>query len=165
MELSDFDRNLLRELKAVTLEDDVFEVMSENIGVAPEVIINRLTELKDNNLLRRWGVVLDSRTLGYHSALLAAKTSPEELVALETWALRQEGVTHCYTRRLWDSDWNESSEPLADFNVWLTLIARSKTAFDSQLAALQEEVGLDADSLLVLPSQKKFKLRFDNVFK
>lgn len=158
--LTEQDIVIIHALQGTTFNDDLFTNIATHLSISPNKLLEKLKDLKKRGILRRWGVFLNSRTLGYNSALIALQIPENKIEKLENWIKNEKGITHCYVRRFFNKDGSVSNHELASFNIWLTLTSLNKTYFHHKVNRLQRELEIDNNLILILPSQKKFKLRF-----
>lgn len=157
--LTEQDIVIINALQGTTFNDDLFTNIANRLSLSPEKLLEKLEDLKKRGILRRWGVFLNSRTLGYNSALIALQLPENKIEKLENWIRNEKGVTHCYVRRFFNKNGSVSNHELASFNIWLTLTCLNKNYFHNKVNRLQREIEIDYNLILILPSQKKFKLR------
>lgn len=129
--------------KEIPIIPNAFKVVAEKVGTSETNVINRIKKLKKNGIIRRVGGSFDSKGLGYHSVLVAAKVSNEKLENTVSYLNRYTGITHNYQRN-------------HDYNLWFTLTASSPTRVDEIINTLKKETG--AQEMVTLPSLRKFKI-------
>lgn len=143
VELDALDRQLANLLQnGLPLVESPWEVYAETLGISADEVMQRVRRMKAD-VIRQISAIFDSRSLGYHSTLVAMKFPPEEIDKGAGVINRHPGVSHNYRRN-------------HDFNLWFTL-----TLHKSQ--DLQEEVdrlGDSAGSLhtILLPTIHLFKI-------
>jgi DNA-binding Lrp family transcriptional regulator len=111
-----------------------FKRVGEQLGVSGETALERIKQLKDSGLFRRFGPVLNPPVIG--SSTLAAVSVPEsrfDEVATIINEYRQ--VNHNYAR---DHEWN----------MWFVVTAGSRAKRDEILGDIEARTGC---SVLVLP--------------
>lgn len=127
------------------LRERPFDLLAERLGLDPDLLWQRVEALLEQGVIRRLGVSLDSRKLGYCSTLAALRVSPE----LVDRAARAVGgypeVTHSYLRD-------------HEFNLWFTLIAADAGRIETILGEIRRELSLAASDVLNLPMRRMFKL-------
>jgi siroheme decarboxylase len=130
--------------KEIPIEPRAFKVVAEQVGTSEADVISRIKKLKQNRIIRRVGGSFDSKGLGYHSVLVAAKVSDEKLKNTVSCLNRYTGVTHNYQRN-------------HDYNLWFTLTASSPKRVNEIIEILKQETG--AQEMVPLPSLRKFKIK------
>ena len=111
-------------------------------------MIDRVTRLLDERIIRQVTPIFDTRALGYSSMLVAAKVDPENPWRAANVINAHPGVSHNYLRN-------------HEFNIWFTIATEpdSPLGLDGTLEALAKEAG--AESVRQLPTLQLFKIRMD----
>ena len=120
-----------------------YQILGEAVGTTEEDAFKRIQCLRQEGLIRRLGGVFDSRRLGYYSTLCTAKVSEEKIPILAKLLTDIPGVTHNYLRN-------------HEYNVWFTLIARSKAVAESTLQTIRDVLGVAG--IYSLPATRFFKI-------
>ncbi|HZK54996.1 MAG TPA: Lrp/AsnC family transcriptional regulator [Desulfosporosinus sp.] len=120
-----------------------YQILGEAVGTTEEDAFIRIQRLRQEGIIRRLGGVFDSRRLGYYSTLCAAKVPEEKIPTLAKLLEGMPGVTHNYIRD-------------HEYNVWFTLIARSKSVAESTLQTIREV--LQVSEIHSLPASRIFKI-------
>jgi len=138
------DRSLLELLQNdFSITPEPYKELALTLQVSQEEVIDRIKKLKKAGIIRRLGVVFDSRKLGYKSTLCAMSVPEERLQGVEEIVNSYSGVTHNYLR--------ENS-----FNMWFTIIASSQSKLERIIAEISQKTGL---KILNLPALKLFKIK------
>lgn len=120
-----------------------YQLLGETVGTTEEDAYQRIQRLRQEGIIRRLGGVFDSRRLGYYSTLCTGKV-PEETIPTLTKLLEGiPGVTHNYIRD-------------HEYNVWFTLITRSKAVAEDTLQTIRDVSGVSA--IYSLPATRIFKI-------
>ncbi|MDO4541075.1 MAG: AsnC family transcriptional regulator [Syntrophomonadaceae bacterium] len=117
--------------------------MADELGIGEQELFLRIRRLKADGIIRRIGGVMDSRKIGYHACLCAARLPEERLAAAAALINPHPGVTHNYQRD-------------HEYNLWFTLTTRSEEELHAQIAEWERE--LDC-KVLCLPALKLYKIR------
>lgn len=118
--------------------------MAEEIGnVSEQEVIERITVLKEENIIRRMSGFFNSGKLGYVSALCAIKVPPEKLGEAAAVVNRYPGVTHNYMRE-------------HEYNMWFTLIARDVKTRERILDEI--EAAPCVEKVLRLYTNRRYKI-------
>lgn len=120
-----------------------YQILGEAVGTTEEDAFQRIQRFRQEGIIRRLGGVFDSRRLGYYSTLCTAKVPEEKIATLAKLLEGMPGVTHNYIRN-------------HEYNVWFTLIARSKAVAESTLQTIREV--LEVSEIHSLPASKIFKI-------
>ena len=163
---NNIDWKILKSLSGLQLKDNIFDELGKDLGLSSSDLVKRISSLKKQGILKRWGIHLNSKALGYEASLVALKLEEEKLEILKKWVSHETGVTHCYSRRftlLTEKNEDFDIPELINFNIWLTLTSKDSTTFKNKIIHLKQKLQIDPDSILILPSQKKYKLRTEFV--
>ncbi|HEX9278702.1 MAG TPA: Lrp/AsnC family transcriptional regulator [Casimicrobiaceae bacterium] len=115
-------------------------------------VIARIGEWLDSGVIKRFGVVLRHRVLGYRANAMCVWDLPAPDVDRLGRALAaEEGVTLCYRRARAGTRW--------PYNLYCMLHGRSRVAVESRIALLNARHGLAAYPHAVLFSRRAFKQR------
>ena len=146
------DRKLLNLIQgAFPLVDQPYLNLGEELGITEDETIQRLSELKRQNVLRQISAIFDTRRLGYKTTLVAMAFEPEQLHKGALEINKHPGVSHNYAR--------EGSY----FNLWFTLAVPP----DHDLEGTVDRMGCDTEALSyrMMPTIRFFKIgvNFDMV--
>ncbi|MBM2831911.1 MAG: transcriptional regulator, AsnC family [Dehalococcoidia bacterium] len=120
-----------------------FEEMGRRLGMADGEALNRVKQMKAGGLIRRVGVVIDWRRLGFRSTLVALRLPEERLDAAASIISQHPGVTHNYGRQ-------------HHFNLWFTLTVPPEDDPEVEAQILSARAG--AEAAVILPSIRVFKI-------
>ncbi len=144
--MDDLDKRLLDIIQSdLPLTARPYAAVGERLGLTEAEVLARVRALKGRGVIRRIGGNFQSRKLGFHSTLCAARVPQDRLDAFVAEVNRHPGVTHNYLRR-------------HPYNVWFTFIGPSRQAVDDTLAAMRQATGID---ILNLPASRLFKIKVD----
>ncbi len=146
------DRNLLNAIQSrFPLEDQPYRALAEELGIGDVEVIDRLTTLKQQNVLRQISAIFDTRRLGYKTTLVAMAYQPDQLNEGALFINRHPGVSHNYAR--------EGSY----YNLWFTLAVPPDGDLESTIGWMASET--QALSFRVMPTIRFFKIgvNFDMV--
>jgi siroheme decarboxylase len=121
-----------------------YEDLGLRLDINSEEVIRRIHELKTLGIVRQIGPVIDARSLGYQSTLVAMKVPGEKINAAEQLLSGHPGISHGYERD-------------HEFNIWITLSLPAGAGLNAELDRLSLQTG--AERLFALPATKVFKLR------
>lgn len=144
MQLDTRDRKLLNLIQTeFPLTREPFADLARHLGTSAEVVIQRIARLKEAGIIRMIGPVIDSRSLGFHTTLVAMKVACANLENAEQIIANHPGVSHGYERD-------------HEFNVWFTLALPLASEVEVELQKLTQSVG--AEIAFSLPAVKVFKI-------
>ena len=143
--IDDIDREILNRIQSdFPIVHRPYLKIADHLGLSEKDVINRISRLKREGIIRRIGGNFVPEKLGYVSTLCAAVV-PENKINLFAQTVNQyPGVTHNYQR---DNK----------FNVWFTFIAPSMTEIEQNLEKISRESGVK--NIINLPATKVYKIR------
>ncbi len=105
-----------------------YEVMSLQLGIAEEEVIERLQLLQDSQVLSRVGPVFEHSQAG--ASLLAAVAAPDEQLDIVAARInRAPGVNHNYARE-------------HTYNLWFVMTAPDEDTLEERLDELEHQLRL-----------------------
>lgn len=135
---------LLNELQQeIPLVRRPYEALGASVGMTEDEVLGALRSLKENRILRQCSAIFDTRSLGYHSSLVAAKVAPEQIEEAAAVLNEHPGISHNYTRD-------------HAFNIWFTIAVPGESSLEEHCEVLRKKSG--AESLRLLPTIKLFKI-------
>ena len=139
------DRMILNRIQTrFPLISQPFASIAQELGTTEEVVLTRVSRLKENGIIRRIGGNFVPGKVGFVSTLCTAQV-PEEKVELFARTVNTfPGVTHNYLRE-------------NTFNVWFTFIAPSMEVIEDNLDRIAERTGVKR--ILNLPATHVFKIK------
>jgi len=144
MGLDDVDRRLLNFIQGeFPLDREPFCSLGLQLGIGSVEVIHRIERLKAEGIVRLIGPVLDARSLGYQTTLVAMRVADSRMEKAAQVVSKHPGVSHGYQRdnRL---------------NLWFTLSLPSKADIQSELLKLNSLIG--AEATIDLPALRVFKI-------
>ncbi|MCC6466796.1 MAG: AsnC family protein [Alphaproteobacteria bacterium] len=156
MELSDVDRDLLAcAANGLALVERPFAAMAHDVGLGEDETIARLRALKDSGAIKRLGLVVRHRELGYRANAMAVWDLPEDRVdAVGQRMAAFPFVTLCYRRR--------RAPPRWPYNLFAMIHGTDRAVVTAQIAGLVAELGLGEAPQSVLFSRRRYKQRGAN---
>ena len=122
------DRKLLNLIQGnFPLVDQPYLVLGQELGIGEQEVIDRLGELKRQNVVRQISAIFDTRRLGYKTTLVAFAFDPERLHEGALFINRHPGVSHNYAR--------EGSY----YNLWFTLAVPPDGELEATVAWMAEK--------------------------
>jgi DNA-binding Lrp family transcriptional regulator len=147
--LDDLDKRLLNLMQgSFPIAPRPYQHVAQQAGITESEVIDRVSHLLDERIIRQVTPIFDTRALGYSSMLVAAKVDPENPWRAANVINAHPGVSHNYLRN-------------HEFNIWFTIATEpdSPLGLDGTLEALAKEAG--AESVRQLPTLQLFKIRMD----
>ena len=147
-EIDEVDARLLNAIQTqVPLVPRPYAEIASKLNVPREHVLDRLTALHTGPRapIRQIGAIFDSKSLGYHSTLIAAKVPENQLDRAAAAINAHPGVSHNYRRD-------------HQYNLWFTLALApdSQLGLDATAAILQRRAG--ATAIRLMPTLKLYKI-------
>jgi DNA-binding Lrp family transcriptional regulator len=138
------DRKILNEIQWLfPLTDKPFLEIAQHHNTTEIDIMNRISAMKENGLIRQINAIFDTRRLGYKSALIAFAVKPEKLDFVANEVNKHPGVSHNYERN-------------HEFNMWFTLAIPPNSEMKATLDKMASLDGVIKYRLL--PTLKMYKI-------
>ena len=146
------DKNLLNIIQSkFPLTDQPYLQISRCLNISEPDLIERLTILRQNNVVRQISAIFDTRRLGYKTTLVAMAYEPSDLHKAAMIINRHPGVSHNYAR--------EGSY----YNLWFTLAVAPQEDLSGVIGDMA--IQTSALSQRMMPTIRFFKIgvNFDMV--
>lgn len=129
-----------------------YQTLAEQIGASESEVIGTLARWQSEGLLKRLGLVVQHRRLGYTANAMVVWNVPDAQVdAVGRGLKRAAGVTLCYRRRRQPPDW--------PYNLYCMIHGRDRAAVEGRVRALIEAHALGDYPHAVLFSTRQYKQR------
>jgi DNA-binding Lrp family transcriptional regulator len=153
MVLNESDRRLVAAIQdGLPLVPHPYAMLAEALGTTEADIIERLQRLLDDGLIKRMGVVVKHRSLGYHANAMVVWNIPDDAIERVGKLLSaQECVTLCYQRPRRLPDW--------PYNLFCMIHGREREAVLRRLEQIIAANGLGDMPHEVLFSLRSYKQR------
>ena len=127
-----------------------FARLAMKSGMGEDEVLALITQWVDSGLIKRFGVVVRHRELGYRANAMAVWDVPDDEVRACGTALADEPlVTLCYRR--------ERRLPAWPYNLFCMIHGRHRLEVEATLGAIRDRHGLHAYPSAVLFSRRCFK--------
>ena len=144
MHLDSIDKKLLNLVQAgFPLTREPYADLGIQLGIDRDEVIRRIEQSKAKGVIRQISPVLDARSLGYQTTLVAMRVAENQLDRAERRIGEHPGVSHGYEREHY-------------FNVWFTLATPAGIDMESELEQLTSPI--EAEAVIALPAIKLFKI-------
>lgn len=120
-----------------------FKAVAEKVGISEDEVLERISRLKQEGIIRRIGAVFDSKKMGFVSTLCAARVPKRKLKAFVEVVNSYPGVTHNYRRN-------------HEYNVWFTFVAPDEGTLEKSLAEICDRTGVE--DIISMPAVRTFKI-------
>jgi DNA-binding Lrp family transcriptional regulator len=153
MALSGSDRRLLAALEdGLPLVPRPYRALGERVGLSEAQVIETLRSLAARGVIRRLGLILRHRELGYRANAMTVWDVPDEQVRDAAAALtRLPFVTLCYRR--------PRRPPLWPYNLFAMIHGKDRAKVLAEVEEAIVAAGLDGVARAVLFSRRCFKQR------
>lgn len=129
-----------------------FLTLGKALGVSEQAVISTLQQWLDEKLIKRLGLVVNHKKIGYHANAMVVWNIADDQVDRIGQAIKVSGkVTLCYRRPRRLPDW--------PYNLFCMIHGRDRASVVERIEALAEEVGLESTQRHVLFSTRQFKQR------
>jgi DNA-binding Lrp family transcriptional regulator len=151
--LSDVDRRVIAVLeKGLPLVHTPYASIAEQAGVSEADVLTRIAHWLDAGVIKRLGIVVRHRELGYAANAMCVWDVPDaEVDRVGAKLARETGVTLCYRR--------ERALPGWPYNLFCMVHGRDRAQVELQVADMAAWHGLDRYASAVLFSRRRFKQR------
>jgi DNA-binding Lrp family transcriptional regulator len=143
-------RVLAAALHGLPLTEAPYAMIAAELGVEERDVLDSLARLQSGGVLKRFGLVVHHRELGFRANGMCVFDVPEERVASAAAALRAlPFVTLCYRRLRRPPQW--------PYNLFCMIHGTDRAAVEAQYAAARAAAGLDDLPSAILFSRHRFK--------
>jgi len=145
-DMTELDRVLIERMQQyVPLVPRPFAALAEDIGSTERDVIDAVTRLRRDGVIRQVSAIFDTRRLGYASSLVAARVDPARIEDAAAIVSAHPGVSHNYQRE-------------HDYNLWFTIAVSPESwlGLESTVDLITEEAG--ADAAMLLPALHVFRI-------
>ncbi|MCG7930051.1 MAG: AsnC family transcriptional regulator [Candidatus Thiodiazotropha lotti] len=145
------DRELVQAVQGgLPLVVNPYAAIAEQLGTSETEVIRRLERLLEIGDIRRFGVVVRHRELGYRAnAMVVWDVNDKRVSKIGRLIGRQSCVTLCYRRPRRPGRWR--------YNLFCMIHGRSREGVLNNLQALIKKCGLETIEHEVLFSRRRFK--------
>ena len=150
-EFDPIDREIMNQVQAAfPLVAEPYKEVARRVGSTEKDVMERLSVLREKNVVRQIGAIFDTRKLGYQSMLVAMRFSEDRLDRAARFLNRHPGISHNYERD-------------GFFNLWFTIAVPPDRSLEDEVYRLGVLTG--AESTRLLPTIRFFKIgvNFDMV--
>lgn len=145
--MENIDKALLNAIQSdFPLTPEPFLDLGKKLNISEREVIERITRLKEEGIIRRIGGNFNSRKINFTSTLCAAKVPEEKIDKFIDIVNGYKGVTHNYLRN-------------HKYNIWFTFIAPDRDYIETALNDIADRSGVK--DILNLPAIKMYKIKVD----
>jgi DNA-binding Lrp family transcriptional regulator len=138
------DRTILNTIQEeFPLTEKPFEVIGRQAGISGEEALGRIRRLTEEGYIRRIGLVLERKKLGYAGLLCGAHVDAENIEAIAGEINKEPGVTHNYERE-------------GELNLWFTVTMKTMGDIDKFITTLEKTFPI---KVYRFPEKRTFKIK------
>jgi DNA-binding Lrp family transcriptional regulator len=147
--LDEINRKLLSEMvNGLPFVSEPFKDIANRLGITPEEIFSRLTKLRENGVIRRFGPSIKPNNVGLSANALVAWKVPEIRVQeIGAFLSKFKEVTHCYERETIPGKW--------EYNLYIVLHAQERETIEQLTKKFSDAIGVN--DYLILYSTRELK--------
>ena len=129
-----------------------FALIAENLGTDEQTVIEAVRDLQTRGVVKRFGVVVHHRELGFRANAMVVWDVPDESVYVTARRLSQDpAVTLCYRRPRRLPSW--------PYNLFCMVHGRDRRSVEEKIAELRRAAGIHGLPYSILFSRRCFKQR------
>lgn len=149
--LDDLDHRVLAaSLRGLPLSETPYAALAAELGVEEQDVLDSLGRLETAGVLKRFGLVVHHRELGFRANGMCVFDVPDDRVAAAAEALRVlPFVTLCYRRLRRPPHW--------PYNLFCMIHGTDRAEVEAQYAVARKSAGLDEVPSTILFSRRRFK--------
>lgn len=145
---SELDKQIVRELqKDIPLTPQPFKEIAERIGISEEELLEKVQQMADQGIIRRFGVALKHREVGFlANAMVVWQVPDEKTLEIGKIMASFPQVSHCYQRPKYP-DW--------PYNMFTMVHGQSREECEATAARIAEKTGIPEFGLLYSTDELK----------
>ncbi len=140
--MDEIDRKLLAQTeKGIALTQEPFNEIALQLGITTKEVITRLTKLKDEGVIRRFGASIKPNNIGFSANALVAWKVPENRVQeIGEYLSKYQEISHCYQRKTVNGRW--------DYNIYMVMHAREREVVQRMVKEISDEIAINEYKIL-----------------
>jgi DNA-binding Lrp family transcriptional regulator len=149
----DIQQQLIAEIQSgLPLTERPYAEIAESLGIKEQDVIRRIDIMLTTGTIRRMGIVVRHRELGYCANAMLVWDIPEDQVSeLGTQLSKVDCITLCYQRPRHLPDW--------PYNLFTMIHGKDKLSVEKRIHQIVEEHALTSIPKSILFSKRRFKQR------
>ncbi len=120
-----------------------FEVVGKQAGISEEETLERIRRLTEEGYIRRIGLVLERKKLGYAGLLCGAHVDADYIEKVADAISKEPGVTHNYERE-------------GELNLWFTVTMKTMDDINTFITTLENTFSI---KVYKFPEKRTFKIK------
>jgi DNA-binding Lrp family transcriptional regulator len=142
--MKDTDKRVLNALqRGLPITKRPYRACARRLGMSEKQLLRRVRRLRNTGVIRRLGVVFDTRKLGFSSVLAAMHVPAARIQAVARIINNYPAVSHNYQRD-------------HHYNLWFTLSAPSRRALNNLIDEIKQKTKIS--DLKLFPAKRVFKI-------
>jgi len=149
--LNDADKKVLAAIEqGLPIDPHPYALIGKSINMSEDEVIERITILKQNNIIRRLGVIIHHRPLGYQAnAMVVWKFNEEQTITFGEEVSQLDFVTLCYQR--------SADLPVWPYTIYTMIHGKDRESVLKRVEILKEFSPESNPNYKVLFSKRRFK--------
>lgn len=146
------DQILLAVQAGIPLCSRPYKLIAEQLAISEELLLQRLQVLREQTVIRRWGVVVKHRPLGYTANAMIVLDVPDHQIAEVGKKLSAEAsVNLCYQRPRQGQEW--------PYNLYCMIHGKDRDSVLAKWYLVAENCQIRSYACEILFSRRCFKQR------
>lgn len=140
--MDEIDLKLLAAMeKGIALSTEPFNEIAQQLGITQQEVITRLSKLKQEGVIRRFGASIKPNNVGFSANALVAWKTPEKRVAeVGDYLSKFPDISHCYQRKAVDGRW--------EYNLYTVIHAPEREGIQRMVNQISLETGINEYKIL-----------------
>jgi siroheme decarboxylase len=140
--LDEIDEKLLAQIiKGIALTPEPFREIARELGITQKEVVSRLTELKKEGIIRKFGASIKPNNIGYSAnALVAWKVPADRIKEVGSQLSEHQDISHCYERKPVQGKW--------EYNLYTVMHARERENIQSMVNQISAEMAINEYKIL-----------------
>lgn len=156
MKIDELDRQIISLTQAgLPLSPQPYQTIADELGVSAETVMQRISSMQEQGIIRRIGAVPNHYRLGYtHNGMTVWNIADEHIDELGRQVGQLDFVSHCYHRPRHEPEWS--------YNLFAMVHSKTEAGVKQQIATISGVLGeynLGQDVLYSTRILKKTGLR------
>jgi DNA-binding Lrp family transcriptional regulator len=155
--LDEIDRKLLALMeKGIALTPEPFSEIARELRISPSEVITRLTKLKDEGVIRKFGASIKPNNIGFSAnALVAWKVPVDRVQEVGVQLSKLSDISHCYERKPVQGRW--------EYNLYTVMHARGRDSIQDTVNQISSGMAINEYKILYSTRDlKRTKFRTNN---
>ena len=129
-----------------------YQAVAEQLSISEDLLLQRLQTLREQTVIRRWGVVVKHRPLGYTAnAMIVLDVPDQQITDIGKTLSAESSVNLCYQRPRQGQDW--------PYNLYCMIHGKDKASVLEKWQVVAENCQLTGFASEILFSRRCFKQR------